>query len=468
MLVALSALAYDNAGRLAVSRKAQSSPTSVANFSSQSLVLTRGGSAARCPFSAVACGTLYNVSKQSHVCVLRQGGDAVQTQVERWLAEGRALVAHKDYALALVPLNRVTREACIGPTSSDAWRLKSQALIALGHLEQALVAADHAAQDQPDDLRALKQRAKVYELLRRYPEAIADRERAAQIEPTNAQAWEQLGTAHPALGNDAVALHAFDAALALQSDMARALHGKAVGLDHLGRRNESLAAYARARQVIPGDDPLYIWAVTNSALALQSAHHLTEALALAEQAIRLDAPPDDRARAWCIAGNILMDLHCYPEALTKYERACTIAPGYATGWHGKGDALAALNQPEAALTAFEEALRLDPSDRQLQQVHQSALAHMLLTQTPRLAADAPEFTQIADPAIWSEQVQRFARLRRAPEVEAAANQVLRLDPDDADAYMYKAVAQVWTKRYREAWTNLRQAWRTTGRQSRRH
>jgi tetratricopeptide (TPR) repeat protein len=183
------------------------------------------------------------------------GGHVVQTEIDRWLAEGEALLAHKDYALALVPLNRVTREARSGPTSSDAWRLKSRALVSLGHLEQALTAADHAAQDQPDDLRALKQRAKVYELLKRYPEAIADWQHAAQIEPTNARLWEHVGDDHLALGNDTAALHAFDAALVLQSDMARAVHGRAVALDHLGRRNESLAAYARARQVIPRDDP---------------------------------------------------------------------------------------------------------------------------------------------------------------------------------------------------------------------
>ena len=68
----------------------------------------------------------------------------VQSTIDRWLAEGQALLDHGDNALALIPLERVLHQAPVGPASSQAWRLKSESLEHLGHLDQALAAANRA------------------------------------------------------------------------------------------------------------------------------------------------------------------------------------------------------------------------------------------------------------------------------------------------------------------------------------
>jgi tetratricopeptide (TPR) repeat protein len=151
-----------------------------------------------------------------------------------------------------------------------------------------------------------------------------------------------------------------------------------------------------------------------------------------------------------------MSLRRYSDALARYEQACAITPHSPTGWQGKGAALLALGQPEAALAALNEGMRLHPADAELQRVRQEALAQTLLVRTPRLAVDAPEFAQIDDPAVWAEQMRRYLQLRRLPEVEAAANQVLRLDPANVDAYIYKGNAQLAMKQFRVGLATLKQ------------
>src|SRR5690348_5979432 len=125
------------------------------------------------------------------------GGCSVRTQIDRWLAEGQALLDHHDNALALIPLERVLRQAPVGPALSRAWRLKSEALEHLGHLEQALDAAtyavalvpEHIPEDADGAIRAFKQRAHIYDLLKRYPEAFADTEHALEIAPNDLRLW---------------------------------------------------------------------------------------------------------------------------------------------------------------------------------------------------------------------------------------------------------------------------------------
>ncbi len=50
----------------------------------------------------------------------------------------------------------------------------------------------------------------------------------------------------------------------------------------------------------------------------------------------------------------------YQRALTAYEQAIRLDPNYAPAYYNKGDALLALKRREDALTAYEQVTRLDP------------------------------------------------------------------------------------------------------------
>jgi tetratricopeptide (TPR) repeat protein len=53
--------------------------------------------------------------------------------------------------------------------------------------------------------------------------------------------------------------------------------------------------------------------------------------------------------------------HSYLEALTAFEQVIQLDPKNATAYHGMGNALHALNQPEEALSAYEKAIKIDPN-----------------------------------------------------------------------------------------------------------
>jgi tetratricopeptide (TPR) repeat protein len=67
-------------------------------------------------------------------------------------------------------------------------------------------------------------------------------------------------------------------------------------------------------------------------------------------------------RANLYEANALYDLKRYKEALTAYEQAIRLDPNDAYAYTKKGNALYNLKQYEEALTAYEQAIRLDPND----------------------------------------------------------------------------------------------------------
>lgn len=382
------------------------------------------------------------------------------TQIDRWLAEGQALVDHHDFTQALIPLNRVLSQASTGPVSSHAWRLKSEALEHLGHREQALDAANHAIHDAPDAIRALAQRAHLYAVLKRYADAITDVEHALEIAPKDLRLWLMVAAFHLHAGHDSAALHAYEQALALDEAEAEAWHGKAIALEHLGRRQEALVAFNHTLQITPPDAPAYAEIVTNTAKTLAQEGRVQDALALLEGAYRAArTPAHDRATAWEIGGDLFAELRQYAQALTQYDQALTLAPENVRVWDAKGFVLYQLDQPEAALVAYDEALRLDPSRSETTKHRRYALARFLLAQQPALAPDAPAFAAVADREVWLYEARRLGRLHQWAPAEAAVDQMVRLNPDDRVALILKAFFEVVQKRVRTAAITLRQGWR---------
>lgn len=384
----------------------------------------------------------------------------VQTDIDRWLAEGEALVAHQDYALALVPLNRVTRTGAPGAVSSAAWRLKSQALVSLRHLEQAFTAADHAVLDQPDSVQALQQRAHVLELLQRYPEAIIDYTRTVELNPDDPKTWCALGDARLRQGQNAEGLTAYERAVALDAHDGLAWYDKGLALERLQRQEEALAAYQQAMRFTSKAVHGFAMSCVRAATLLVQAQQLNEAFACATQARQSEpALPSDRAQAWGIGGDILLAQKRFGEALAQYDEALTLEPTQAGWWWGKGKALQMLEHLDEAIASYDEALRLDPTREDARRDRLFALARRLLTEPTTLALgltdpDAPDYTAVNERTVWSAEARYFARRRRYPEVEAALNQLLRLSRDAPLFRLLKAIVQALQRQYRSAWMTL--------------
>ena len=95
-------------------------------------------------------------------------------------------------------------------------------------------------------------------------------------------------------------------------------------------------------------------------------------------------------------------------------QALTLAPENARVWDAKGVVLYQLDQPEAALAAYDEALHLDPSRRETQQNRRYALARLLLPNGHGSLPTHQHSRRWMTREVWLFELRRLARLRRWP------------------------------------------------------
>lgn len=187
---------------------------------------------------------------------------------------------------------------------------------------------------------------------------------------------------------DAIAL--CDQALASDAESAAAWNLKGFCLRALGRKDESLSAFKRARLHLPVYAPIRY----NLATALRENGDLKGALAEFDEALKLDpadlqarlsravvkldlgdetgaradfdecrrrdpalldGPALDAAEAFAVEGR-------WTEALFVARKILEQAPAAARAWSVSGRALAGLDQAEEAERSLDEALRLAPDD----------------------------------------------------------------------------------------------------------
>jgi len=151
------------------------------------------------------------------------------------------------------------------------------------------------------------------------------------------------------------ALAAYDQALRLDPNKARAYGNKGNALANLKRYEEALAVFDQALRL----DPNYALTYYNKGITLASLKRYEEALAAFDQALRLDP---NYAPAYGNKGTVLANLKRYEEALAAYDQVLRLDPNNALAYGNKGLALANLKRYEEALVAFDQALRLDPND----------------------------------------------------------------------------------------------------------
>jgi len=206
-----------------------------------------------------------------------------------------------------------------------------------------------------NDSSALVDLADSYFYLKRYGEALAAYEQAIRLEPNYARAYLDKGIVLYNLKRYEEVLAACDQAIHLEPNDAPAYYNKGNALRHLKRHEEALAACDQAIRL----DPNYAVAYYNKGIALGNLQQYEEALAACDQAIRLKP---NYARAYYNKGNALGNLERYEEALAAYEQAIRLEPNYAVSYYNKSIVLADLERYEEALAAYDQAIRLDPTD----------------------------------------------------------------------------------------------------------
>jgi tetratricopeptide (TPR) repeat protein len=206
---------------------------------------------------------------------------------------------------------------------------------------------------------------------------------------------------------------------------------KANALYETGQREEGLQAALRAIEVSPRFARTWLnkGAMENrmgrTALALASfreymslgASEPAKHLAEARRAIKhLEAegkkPAPRSAHAFLTQASGLVAEGKFPQALEALDRALALLPGLPTALLLKGDALAEMRQPRAALACYEEGLRGDPGD----------------------------------PRLWHAKGMALSRKGQHDEALSCFDEALRLDPGHAAAQSGRGWALLQARR----------------------
>lgn len=153
----------------------------------------------------------------------------------------------------------------------------------------------------------------------------------------------------------AAAQRLYQGVLMLDPDNVEALHLLGVAFLRAGDPKQAEPLIVRSLQL----GLARAWNVANHGAVLVALGRYTEALAVLDKALQLDA---NCASALLALGNAMLELGRWSEAQAAYEQALANEPGLPEAWCNRGKVLRTLNRPADALISFDRALRLEPAN----------------------------------------------------------------------------------------------------------
>lgn len=204
--------------------------------------------------------------------------------------EAKAQVNAGDFSGAERTLEQYT---AVHTRSADALYLLAYTLERQNQPKASLEALTRAAAIAPPTGNDLKIAALDYVLLEDYPDAVRWLDRAVSLDPTNAEAWYDLGRCRMHQGKFSDAEAAFGRTLALQPNDSKALNNLGLSLEAQNRSVEALSMYqkavlAQANAPHPSEQPLL-----NLGTLLNTQNRGPDAISPLREAIHL-APKQSR------------------------------------------------------------------------------------------------------------------------------------------------------------------------------
>jgi tetratricopeptide (TPR) repeat protein len=188
----------------------------------------------------------------------------------------------------------------------------------------------------------------------RYAEAIDAYEKAIELDPRYAKAWNNKGLALDSLNKLDESVQAFEKAVEINPRYVEAWYNKGTVLDDQGKYDEAIKAYNKAVELKPN----YVAALNSKGFALWEFGRYDEAIKEYDKAIEIKQKSVD---AWCGKGLVFDAMKKYEEAIQCYDKATKFNPKNTTSWISKGYALNEQGKFDEAIKAFEKAIKLDPN-----------------------------------------------------------------------------------------------------------
>jgi tetratricopeptide (TPR) repeat protein len=267
------------------------------------------------------------------------------------VGNARAFLAMGKLQESLVAFEQVIRDypSEVVPKVGRAEVLKS-----MGRLDEALGAYNDLSSDFPTDVMAKAGRSEVLRSMGRLDEALEAYEDVIREYPADVVAKNGRADALRSVGRLDEALNAFEAVIREHPMDVIAKYGRAEVLNSMGRSHEALKAY---EELILGN-PLEVIAKIGRAEALKSLGNLDEALAAFEELNR-EYPTNVVAKNG--RAELLKYMGRLDEALASYDLVVKEFPQYLPAQAGRSDVLKSMKRLDQSLAAYDSVVREFPS-----------------------------------------------------------------------------------------------------------
>ena len=239
-------------------------------------------------------------------------------------------------------------------------------------IEERIVLRERLLEELPETKEATAARAEVYytlgglywakkvfeQALEHFKQAL---ELARQIgdERLLAGAHNGLGIVYSELGRHEDAIAEYERAIELDPKYALPHTGLGNVYAKLGRYEDAIAEYERAIEL----DPKFAWPYNNLGLIYERQEEYERAAELYRQAIERHTSDKERAVSWRNLGDVYRALGRYEEAIQAYRKAIELDPKFAYPYANLADVYYLRGEYERAAELYQKSAELQPRAR---------------------------------------------------------------------------------------------------------
>ena len=245
-----------------------------------------------------------------------------EKQQQKFLDETEKLVQEEKWDAIIAKCNEIIVLPPDSSIEAMACTYRGIAKDEMGDYEGAIADYDRAIEINPQYAKAHNNRGITKDNMGDYKGAIADYDRAIEINPQYAEAYNNRGTTKDSLGDHKGAIADHDRAIKINPQSAKAYNNRGIAKDSLGDYKGAIADYDRAIEINP-----------------QSAK------AYKNRGIAKDNMGDRKG------------------AIADYDRAIEIDLQYAEAYNNRGTTKGKVGDHASALAGDKHALRIDPGHK---------------------------------------------------------------------------------------------------------
>ncbi|HEY9634318.1 MAG TPA: tetratricopeptide repeat protein [Coleofasciculaceae cyanobacterium] len=320
---------------------------------------------------------------------------------------------------------------------------RAETLLVLKRYQDALDSYNRAVELRPEYAEAWNGKGNSLLELKHYKDALNAYDKAIQIQPNYLEAWIGRSNALDRSQRYEEAINSFNTALKIQPNHLESLNGLGNVQIKLQNYSEAIASFDKAVKLQPNYSPTWY----KRGLALHHLRQYEEAVKSYDKAVEYKP---DSSEAWYQRGNALINLNRYQDAVESYEKAVQFQPNLYQAWYSRGNAQNNLRQYKEAIESFDKAVKFNPDGYESWYgrgwaLHQLQRYEDAVSSYNKVVRLQPNYYQA-----WYNLGNAFYKLKRYQDAIATYNRAVEIKSDHYEAWYSRGNSLVNLKRYKEA------------------